>query len=105
MEPSNSDWDFKYQAKRIINHPNSKPVVQKTPRTTVAMKSSQLPLAPAGVGTYYNFQGKTAKDELGIIEVKDRISYAAVAANKAKMIAQKGKGQRIKGKLAKFHIV
>ena len=56
------------------------------------------------VGFMYKTIG-IAKDELGIIEVKDRISYAAVAANKAKMIEQKGKGQRIKGKLAKFHIV
>ncbi len=66
MEPKNADWDFKYQAQKIINHPNAKPVVQKAAKTVVSMRSSQLPLGPAGVGTFNNFQGKTVKDELGV---------------------------------------
>jgi ATP-independent RNA helicase DbpA len=45
------------------------------------------------------------KEELGLIEVKDRIAYAAVSAKKAKSVEQAAKGKRIKGKLAKFHIV
>lgn len=56
------------------------------------------------VGFMYKTIGLN-KEELGIIEVKDRISYTAVVADKAKMIEEKGKDQRIKGKLAKFHIV
>ena len=66
MEPVNGEWEFKYQATGIINHPNAKPVLQKAAKTTVAMTSSQLPLAPAGVGTFNNCQGKTARDEIGV---------------------------------------
>ena len=66
MEPTNADWDFRCQGTRVINHPNNpKPVVQKARKTVISMRSTQLPVAPAGVGTFNNLQGKTAKDEVG----------------------------------------
>jgi hypothetical protein len=42
LEPKNAGWDFKYQAKRFINRPNVKPVVQEAASTIVKMVSSQL---------------------------------------------------------------
>lgn len=65
LEPSKAEWEFKYQPTKIINHPNEKPVLRRGARTSVAMRSSQFPLAPAGVGTYQNMQGKTARCEAG----------------------------------------
>ncbi|CAE8735973.1 unnamed protein product [Polarella glacialis] len=54
------------EAKRFINHPDARPAVQKAARTIVKMVSSQLPIGPASVGTFNNFQGKSAKDEIGV---------------------------------------
>lgn len=45
------------------------------------------------------------KDELGLIEVKDRVSYTAVKASIAKRVVKESNGKRIKGKLAKFSII
>lgn len=66
LEPMNGDWELRYQAVKLINHPNERVVRRKGPRTNVALRSSQLPVAPAGVGTYNNMQGKTARDEFGV---------------------------------------
>ena len=66
MEPVNADWELHYQASKVINHPNERPVRQKGPRIKVGMRSAQLPVAPAGAGTYNNMQGKTARDEVGV---------------------------------------
>ena len=66
MEPVNADWELRYQSSKVINHPNERPVRRRGPRINVGMRSTQLPVAPAGVGTYNNMQGKTAKDELSV---------------------------------------
>ena len=67
LEPKNAEWVFGHAQEKTINHPNSPaPVLQKGKKVYVGIKSSQLPLAPAGVGTYNNCQGKTAKNELGV---------------------------------------
>eukprot|EP00435_Cladocopium_sp_Y103_P054286 s821_g17.t1 len=66
VEPTNADWELRYQASKVINHPNEKPVRRRGPRLNVGLRSSQLPLAPAGVGTFNNMQGKTARDEASV---------------------------------------
>ena len=66
VEPTNADWDLQYQATAIVNHPNEVPKRKKVPRIKVGLRSSQLPIAPAGVGTFNNMQGKTAKDEKSV---------------------------------------
>ena len=67
MEPVNADWDLRYQSSKVINHPKERPVRRRGPRINVGMRSTQLPVAPAVVGTYNNMQGKTAIDELFVL--------------------------------------
>jgi len=49
------------------------------------------------VGTFYK-KGGLKKDELGLIEVKDYISFVAVDRNKIKSVLNKLKGERLKKK-------
>ena len=66
VEPTNADWELPYQASKVINHPNEKPVRRQGTRFKIGIRSTQVPLAPAGVGTYNNMQGKSAKDEVSV---------------------------------------
>ena len=61
MEPVNGGWEFKCKALRIIHHPNAKSMVQRAAKNSGGAKRF-----PAAVGTYNNFQGKTARDELAV---------------------------------------
>lgn len=49
-------------------------------------------------------KGELAKDDIGIIEVKDNTSYVAVARNKVKDVLKKLSNEKLKGKKIKMEI-
>ena len=67
LVPKNGDWDYKFRPPpKVVNHPHTaQPQSVTSAKAIMPLRATQLPLAPAGVGTFQNVQGKTARDELG----------------------------------------
>ena len=66
LEPTNAERLCNIRQRNLSNHPNAaRPVLMNGAKLFVPLRSTQIPLAPAGIGTFNNAQGKTARDEEG----------------------------------------
>jgi len=79
--------------------PTDSPIPAATPWTTIYISGGKKDkLNKTDIVGFFSKVGQLGKDDLGMIEVKDHISFAAVKKDKMQALLQKVQNEKMKGK-------
>jgi superfamily II DNA/RNA helicase len=85
--------------------PTDSPIPAAAPWATIYISGGKKDkLNKTDIVGFFSKVGQLAKDELGMIEVKDHLSFAAVKKNKVKELLHKVQNEKMKGKRYKIAV-
>ena len=102
---SDKQMDFIDYKMQVLNVKENKNIPQPPKFQTVYISGGKkTKLNKFDIVGFFSQKGKLEKDDLGLIEVKDFVSFAAVKFNKVKDLLQNIKDEKMKGKKFKIEV-
>ena len=102
---SDKQMDFIDYKMPVLNVKDNKSIPQPPKFQTVYISGGKkTKLNKFDIVGFFSQKGKLDKDDLGLIEVKDFVSFAAVKFNKVKDLLQNIKDEKMKGKKFKIEV-